>query len=149
MMPQREGARTIVGSYVGVERGGAPLRRLGHALLLDVVARLLFTLGLVGMMANLAAGETLRVPPGVLPVIGLVGMMLMFVTESRVFRLREQLGLRVRGRRLWSVTSGEERAALHSSGLRRLELTHRAGTYASSMVLLTGAILAGVALVNP
>jgi hypothetical protein len=138
-----------LGSHVGVERGGAPLRLLGHALLLDVVARLLFALGLVGMMANLVAGETLRLPAVVAPVVGLVGMTLMFVTESRVFRLREQLGLRVHGRRLWSVTSGEERAALHGSGLRRFELTNRAGTYASWMVLLAGAILAGVVLVNP
>ncbi|WP_052666911.1 hypothetical protein [Nitriliruptor alkaliphilus] len=133
----------------GVRGGGAPLRRLGHALLIDVAARLLFAIGLVGMMVNLLAGDVPRLPPGAVLVAGLCGMALMLVTESRVFRLREQFELRVHGRRLWSVTSGEERAALHRSGQRRLELMHRVGTLASWMLVVTGLILGSVVLVNP
>jgi hypothetical protein len=127
---------------------GAPLRRLGDAPLLDVAARLLFAVGLVGTLANLLAGDTL-LPPRALLVVGPCGLMLMFIAESRVSKLRAQFGLPVRGRRLWSATSDEERAALHGAGLRRLELTHRAGTIASWTAVWIGVVLGLIVLSNP
>lgn len=135
-------------SDVGVRRGGGPLRRLGHALILDVAARLVFAVGLVGSMTNLLVGDAVPLPPRGLLIAALSGGALMLVTESLVFNRREQLGLRVRGRRLWSVTSGKEREALRGVGLQRLEWTHRAGTIASLVAVGVGVLLGLVGLLS-
>jgi hypothetical protein len=115
---------------VGVQTSEAPVRRLGRLLLIDVAARLVAAFGLLGSMANLLVDDTLLLPRTLLVAV-LGGTALMLVTETQVFKLRSRLGLRVRGRRLWAVTSSEERAALRDAGLQRLELAHRAGTYVS------------------
>jgi hypothetical protein len=128
MRPGTDGDQ--MSSNAAVQTGQAPLRQLSYALLLDVMARILFLAGLLGTMVNLLAAGT-RLPPRALLVAVLCGSALMLVTESRIFTLREQLGLRLHGRRLWHVTASEERAALRGAGLQRLELTHRTGTITS------------------
>jgi hypothetical protein len=130
MMWLHQGNGDRLSSDVGVQASEAPVRRLGRLLLIDVAARLVAAFGLLGSMANLFVDDTL-LPPRALLVAVLGGTALMLVTETQVFKLRSRLGLRVRGRRLWAVTSSEERAALRDAGLQRLELAHRSGTYAS------------------